>query len=1846
MVVFNEIHYQPAGDNSALEFVELYNQLAVRVDLSNWRIDGDVRFNLPEGTVIEPGSYLVIARDPTALAAATGFNSALGPYDGFLSNSGNTLRLYNNNRAFRTTPQTNSNIPPDQLWSVDLQGDGNGGAFGQLAPPTLMSGAEVNTGLGATWNAFTISGHDGTTPNPSLPLVDSSGTASSVSFSVNGTVTGWSQTGSALIADYLFVNAGNSDPSVSWELSGLIPGKTYSMHPYGGVGRDIKITIDLDGDGLLTDETGVTAGGGGITITDIVASATGRVIGKAERGSVTEGNWGGFQFWEQTPTSNPPVGEATDSLEARRILDELNFSDTAPWPVGPDGSGFTLAKRSQITGTVQPNNWTVSATPNGTPGAPNVVAPSSQVSLNEVAGSDDLSFRVELVNHGNSPIPLGGMVLGSSNPLHADYTLPTQSLNPGSFLTLDASTLGFTPGDNNRLFLYGPGKTTLLDTVRVDNRAQARAQEGTGGWLRPDVATFGAPNSFSISDAIVINEIFYHAYPQRASQGVPPGTIDLQVLNFDSIWRYNLDAGPAGLPANWATVAHPVDGVSWDEGPGLLGLENTPLGEPIRTGITLSAKIPYYFETEFTYNDGEQVLDMVIDHYIDDGAIIFLNGVELDRFNMDDGPYLPTTVADPGVGNATLRRLVIPAPNLQQGSNRLSVEMHQVSTGSSDLVLGMQVTLRKSDGSRTPPTPYLERDEEWIELFNRSASPVDLAGWKLDGGIDFTFPDPTSIPSGGYLVVAKDGAALALKHPGATIVGDYANRLGNGGDLVILQDSVGNPVDEVRYHDSGDWHEKADGGGSSLELRDPDSDNAIGQAWAPSEETSRSNWQTHTYEGVAVNDGIGNNVYHEFILGLLDSGEFLLDDVSVVENGTTEFIQNGDFESDSTGGQPDKWRCLGTHGNHGRTLVVTDPDDAGNQCLHVVATGPTEDKHNKLETTFANGEQVVAGHTYRITFRAKWLSGSNLVNTRLYFNYLQRTTAMEVPEIWGTPGQANTNATANAGPMLRAMSHTPIVPDSGQQTTVKIAASDPDGLLDLFLFYSVEGGAFSASSMIANGDGTYRGTIPGQSTDRIIRFYVRARDNLGAESFYPSAGPNGGAYLKTRDNYQDTSGLRHNFRIIISDSDRTALFANTNRLSNDRIPATVVEDESIVYYNVGLRLKASAFGRFQSSHYGFNVKFQPNHRFRGVHDTVSIERSPNLKEIFAKHLMNRAGGGSWSFYEDVAHIITPISGDRGPGLLSMARHTERFFEGLYPDEDDSGTLFNLELLYNPNGTTGGPEGLKIGNPYNHTNGRYDLEDRGLDKEPYRWGFQIRSSRGRDDYTRLVALNRAMELSGSALKNALDDLIDVDQWMRTFAMASLNGTDDVYARIWEHNFRFYVRPTDEKILIFQWDLDRSFQLSTSASVIPSRNSVVKLFSIPQYRRLFDGHLHDLIHTTFNSQYASSWASHLSTITGDNLNGFPGYLSSRASTAQGSLPSSVSFAIATNGGSNFSVADSVVDLEGDGWVDVATIRVNGIPVDVTWLDGDTWRIAVPIAIGANNLIITAHNYRDTEVGEDRITVTNSSSIEIADETNIIISELNYHPTAPTVAELVAGYTDQDWFEFAELTNVGPVVVDLTQCKFTNGVTFTFPAGTILAPGAHLVVVSNQDAFEFRYGEGTANIAGTYSGNFRNSGERVVLEAADTTPIADFTYGDDIPWPEGADGLGYTLVLAGTDPAEPLDWRMSTLIDGSPGGSDAIPFGGSSGEEASYAIAAGPTGEISDSVFRISIDQFLAADDVVLTVEFSTDLKTWVPATQDDLISLTNQGTGIVTQVWQSPFAVSAGTRQFTRIRAALR
>src|SRR5688500_12672867 len=76
-ITFNEVLYPPrppAGvDEGALEWVELHIQMAVDTDLSGWRLRGGVDFDFPAGTVLPGRGYVVVAFDPAALQAATGY---------------------------------------------------------------------------------------------------------------------------------------------------------------------------------------------------------------------------------------------------------------------------------------------------------------------------------------------------------------------------------------------------------------------------------------------------------------------------------------------------------------------------------------------------------------------------------------------------------------------------------------------------------------------------------------------------------------------------------------------------------------------------------------------------------------------------------------------------------------------------------------------------------------------------------------------------------------------------------------------------------------------------------------------------------------------------------------------------------------------------------------------------------------------------------------------------------------------------------------------------------------------------------------------------------------------------------------------------------------------------------------------------------------------------------------------------------------------------------------------------------------------------------------------------------------------------------------------------------------------------------------------------------------------------------------------------------------------------------------------------------------------------------------------------------------------------------------------
>ncbi|MFC1759746.1 lamin tail domain-containing protein, partial [Planctomycetota bacterium] len=471
---------------------------------------------------------------------------------------------------------------------------------------------------------------------------------------------------------------------------------------------------------------------------------------------------------------------------------------------------------------------------------------------------------------------------------------------------------------------------------------------------------------------------------------------------------------------------------------------------------------------------------------------------------------------------------------------------------------------------------YAVSEEEWIELFNRSDTLVDLSGWSLTDAFQYSLPDGTTLGAGEHLVIAKDPVSLATKFPLAKIIGGYSESLNNGGDNIQLRDVMGNLADEVHYYDSGRWPAAADGGGASLELIDPDADNSIPESWRAS--TEHAEWKTYSHRVTATTArrlNVPSGRFHEIIFGLLDEGEVLLDDIRVVEDpaaASVDRMQNGDFESDTPGASPTSWRIIGNH--HGE--VIADPDDPSNQVLKLTANGPTEHMHNHAEVTFANRARIDSGGEYEISFKAKWLSGSPLFNSRLYFVRGANTTVLETETTNGTPGEVNGNLRDNSGPTYSNLKHSPLVPKPDEVVTVSIVASDPDRVTDMTLHYAVDRGDFVRLPMTPRTSGEYVAEIPGQANNDIVNFYVTGTDSQGATSHFPAEGPESRALyrIEGRDIPNDDV---HSFRLILTPDDVSMLHANTNVMSNGRLGATVIYNDTEVFYDVGVRMRASGY---------------------------------------------------------------------------------------------------------------------------------------------------------------------------------------------------------------------------------------------------------------------------------------------------------------------------------------------------------------------------------------------------------------------------------------------------------------------------------------------------------------------------------------------------------------------------------------------------------------------------------------------------------------------------------------------
>jgi hypothetical protein len=273
-----------------------------------------------------------------------------------------------------------------------------------------------------------------------------------------------------------------------------------------------------------------------------------------------------------------------------------------------------------------------------------------------------------------------------------------------------------------------------------------------------------------------------NGHPSVASQETSfvfgQGETIVRLLGIDAatMWRYNQTASFSATQTAWRQPDY--DDVAWPSGAPLFEAGNRPLPEPIRTPLTLG-RITYYFRTTFDYPGAAGTGTLRLRHILDDGMVLYLNGTEILRVNMPAGPIGYDTLANVLVTTAVYSDWIeVPVANLRAGENVLAAEVHQVSTGSSDIAFGLVVETRVAAASGAIVLNEImasnrttlangERYPDWVELFNTSDEPVDVGGMAMSDDMlrpdRFVFPVGTVIPGRGYLLVWFDDA---LDEPG------------------------------------------------------------------------------------------------------------------------------------------------------------------------------------------------------------------------------------------------------------------------------------------------------------------------------------------------------------------------------------------------------------------------------------------------------------------------------------------------------------------------------------------------------------------------------------------------------------------------------------------------------------------------------------------------------------------------------------------------------------------------------------------------------------------------------------------------------------------------------------------------------------------------------------------------------------------------------------------------------------------------------------------------------------------------------------------------------------------------
>ena len=1053
--------------------------------------------------------------------------------------------------------------------------------------------------------------------------------------------------------------------------------------------------------------------------------------------------------------------------------------------------------------------------------------------------------------------------------------------------------------------------------------------------------------------------------------------------------------------------------------------------------------------------------------------------------------------------------------------------------------------------------PISESDaDQYIELYNKGTNTVNLAGWQFTSGVTFTFPNVTVAPNG-YLVVAENMTNLFAKYSNlnsGNTVGNYSGKLSHNGELVVLarpQTFYTNTTilveeDQVSYGVGGRWGEWSSGGGSSLELIDPHSNHRLAANWADSDESQKSSWTNIETTGVLDNGQNYDSSIDHAQIGLLDAGECLVDNVEVDYNGSN-YVSNGTFEN---GLGLSNWLLQGC-------LVCSSLESTGYQSgnsLHLRCSDRIWTGNNSCEVAL-NPNSMTAGQTATLRYQARWLHGWPEPLLRLNGNWLEATAAMPIPNNLGSPGGPNSQYVTNAGPAIYNVTHFPVLPAANQPVVVTANVSDPDGVQSLTLYYRLDPATnYTSVPMNDNGtggdavpgDGVFSAAIPGHAANQIAAFYISAVDKPGAVTRFPAIRPNDNVPAREcvvmfgDGNPGGSFGVYH---LWLTQTNVTR-WANLGNISRDwNNDCTFVNGNRVIYNARGRYSGSPAHQDYDTpngSLCAYEIKFGEDDLFLGTAELKKLHQpgntpgdDPSIQREQIANTFLRALGVPWL---NRRYVAVYVNGNRRLTLMEDAQVPDSDLVKEHFPNDSGGYMYKMqpwfELAPALSGYTMGADNLSWCTLNNYTT-------TGGVKKAARYRFQYEMRRTADsysDFTDVFSLIDAANSYGSPNYVAnLENIADMENWMRVFAANHAGGNWDSFGAQNEQNLYGYIGTLGTKYSLLMWDFNISIGNSGPGYVSwspgqnlfyvnPSDPCMSDIYNTPVFLRMYWRALSELVSGPLNvansgplimAKYNAFTENGL-TVENPTVNIEPWL-----SQAQSSIASQLAAVNATNFTVNPSVAvsNNVAYVTGQAPVNVAVIWINGVSYPLTWINLTNWMITLPLVGGTNNLSVVGVGLNGQPLAGASNTVavvygqTNASPVG-----QIVLNEIMY---APTVSNA----------QFVELYNNSTnTTFDLSGWQL-QGLSYVFPNGSTIAPTNYLVLAANGAAFAGAYGA-TNPVFDTFGGSLSPDGETLTLDTASDVLVTRVKYENQLPWPTNANGSGASLQLI--DPHQD-NWRV---------------------------------------------------------------------------------------------------------------